>query len=269
MFQYVRGVQERTILVDETPVRLSEAGGGPTLLMIHGWGASRRYWHGTIEALSARARCVAPDLIGCGDSGRPAQAYTVDALADFVARLIETLEAGPVLLMGHSMGGLLCAQMAALRPALVSRLVLANAPVRGEDALYPKSRLMMWPVARWIAYAMLHWEATRAWMTRDYTHATPFPRELIGEAARCDYRPLIESALSVRDADATELLGRIRAPTLVIGSDRDRMVRPSQADVAHRAIAGSQLHVFEETGHCSMLDRPDAFAARVAEFFGL
>lgn len=262
-------MQERTIYVDETPVRLSEGGSGATLLMIHGWGASRRYWHSTIEALAPRARCVAADLIGHGDSGRPPGAYTVEALADFVARLIETLDAAPVRLMGHSMGGMICAQAAALRPALVERLAIVNAPIRGADALFPKSHVMMWPVVRWAAYLMLQWGPTRAWMTRDFTHSCPFPPELRGEAARSDYRPLIESAMSIRDGDVTGLLGRIKAPTLVIGSDHDRVVRASQVEAAHRAIGGSQLHVFEETGHCPMLERPEAFAERVAAFFGL
>lgn len=269
MFQYVRGVQERTILVDETPVRISEAGSGPPLLMVHGWGASRRYWHGTMEALAPRARCLAADLIGFGESGRPPRAYTVDALADFLARLIETLEVAPVRLMGHSMGGMLCAQAAALRPALVERLALVNAPIRGADALFAKSRVMMWPGVRWMAYLMLHWGPARAWMSRDYTYAIPFPPELRGEAARSEYRPLLESAMSVRDADVTELLGRIRASTLVIGSDHDRVVRASQFEAARQAIAGARLHLFEETGHCPMLERPEAFVARVAEFFGL
>lgn len=234
--------------------------------MVHGWGASRRFWHGILDALGSRIACAAPDLIGFGDSDHPPGGFAVEDLADFIGNLVEALGARPLTLMGHSMGGMVCALLAARRPELVERLVLVNALVCGKRALYPKSRVMMLPLIRWMAYALYQVRPTRRWLTRDLTYACPLPVELQDEAVKGSYRSMLGCALSVRDADLTDVLGRITVPTLLIGTDRDHVVHPSQFEELRKGIPGARTWFLEETGHCPMIERPKEFVSRVGDF---
>ncbi len=82
---------------------------GPTVLRLHGLGASGRSWRLVAERLAPAMRVVCPDLLGFGRSPWPPVAYRV---ADHLAALEETFgrddgETEPLLLVGHSTGAVL------------------------------------------------------------------------------------------------------------------------------------------------------------------
>jgi pimeloyl-ACP methyl ester carboxylesterase len=255
-------VRERTIRVGGADVRLVEAGEGPLVMLIHGWGGSPRFWERVHEPLASRGRCVAPDLAGFHASGR----VTIPALADGLVELAAALDPAPARWVGHSMGGMISASVAASRPEAVARLVLVNAPIRGARALFGRTRLMLaWPLRR-LCWAMLRFGPTRGLITRDFSWACAFPEALGRELARGPYEALVQSARALCETDLTPVLGRIAAPTLVIGSDHDRLVRADQFEAACAGIGGARREIFAETGHCPMIERPDAFVRAVEGF---
>jgi 3-oxoadipate enol-lactonase len=222
--------------------------GGRVILWVHGWGASPRFWDGTVRSLGG----TAVDLLGAGK--------TVEQLADFVAGQ------SPEVLVGHSMGGMICARVASRRPSWLRKLVLVSAPICGRRALFWKSYALMAPGMRWLAYAMLKGGPTRRLMTRDFTYVAPLPPELLDVTGRDAYGPLVSTALSVRDTDLTDALGQIAAPTLIVAGDHDAMVRADQFELARARIPGARLDVIPECGHCPMIERPEAFERSVSEF---
>ncbi|WP_373684615.1 alpha/beta fold hydrolase [Ramlibacter montanisoli] len=101
-------------------------GGGPTVLMLHGIGGGHLAFAPQVETLAtAGYRAVAWDMPGYGHSA-PIEPYTFKGLAHSCIRLIESLKCQQVILLGHSMGGMVAQEVVARRPDLVKRLVLCG-----------------------------------------------------------------------------------------------------------------------------------------------
>lgn len=106
-------------------------GDGPTVVLLHGFPESRLSWKRQLPALAkAGFRAVAPDLRGYGHSPTPSEvdAYRIPAIAEDVAELIESLGAGPCVLVGHDWGAATAWTLAMMRPELIRKLVILNVP---------------------------------------------------------------------------------------------------------------------------------------------
>ena len=109
-----------------TPASGTQSGGArgrELVLCVHGMSGAATNWTDLMAELAPDFDCAAVDLPGSGFSPPPATGagYSVTAHAGTVARLIETLGAGPVHLVGNSMGGAVAVRLAARRPDLVRR----------------------------------------------------------------------------------------------------------------------------------------------------
>ena len=108
-----------------TMVRAVRAGqGDTTILLIHGFGESLTTWRAVFDPLSARAKVVAIDLPGFGASQKPDTLYSLAAQTERLSRFIDRWTPGPLIVMGHSMGGELAASLALARPDRVGLVVL-------------------------------------------------------------------------------------------------------------------------------------------------
>ncbi len=106
-------------------VRTVRAGSGDTtLLLLHGYGESLTTWRATFDALAIGHRVVAIDLPGFGASAKPDVPYSLPAMTERLSRFIDHWTTGPLVLVGHSMGGELAASLALARPDRVKLLVL-------------------------------------------------------------------------------------------------------------------------------------------------
>lgn len=214
-------------------------GDGPPVLMIHGLGASSRYWD-TLAALSPRFRATVPDLLGFGRSPKPADAtYDIDGHVASIAPLITP---GSVL-VGHSTGALIATAIAARHPEVVRAVVLVGMPAydSAEEASRAIARLG-WlarttaenrPSARWICTAMCHLRPLAAVLAPLAVRDLPAPVARDGvmhtwpsysrtlRSVVLDYRPLpdlvaaqrpITLLYGNRDPEtSTEAVGRLRA----------------------------------------------------------
>src|SRR5262245_62645954 len=93
--------------------------GDPTIVLVHGWTCDRSFFGPQVDHFARRHRVVSVDLRGHGESDKPDGAYPIAAYADDIAYLIGQLGLGPVVAVGHSMGGLAVAGLAASHPQCV------------------------------------------------------------------------------------------------------------------------------------------------------
>jgi pimeloyl-ACP methyl ester carboxylesterase len=204
------------------------------LVFVHGLSASSRWWRDVLPPLGDRdARLL--DLPRFGRGFLPA-----DATA-WLARELE--ESGPVVLVGHSLGGLVCATVAAERPELVQALVLV-APVGAPAS--QSLRTYATGLARTIVTA-------RAGLLRT----------IAADAARTGPEALL---LGARFAVSARFAGAISAPTLLIWGARDNLVPVALAAEWQRAIPGARLEVIDGAAHVPMVETPSAFAERLLQF---
>jgi len=110
-------------------LRTVRAGGGggagdTTLILLHGYGESLTTWRAVFDPLAAHAKVIAIDLPGFGGSAKPDVPYTLAAMTERLSRFLDRWTTGPVVLVGHSMGGELAASLALARPDRVKLLVM-------------------------------------------------------------------------------------------------------------------------------------------------
>ena len=106
---------------------------GKTVLLLHGKNFNGYYWKDIIPALSQKGfRVIVPDQIGWGRSDKPDLHYSFHMLASANKTLLDSLGVRKIILIGHSMGGMLAARFALLFSEMVEKMVLEN-PIGLED----------------------------------------------------------------------------------------------------------------------------------------
>jgi 2-(acetamidomethylene)succinate hydrolase len=113
-----------------------ERGRGPLLLLLHGITANARVWDPVAEALAGRYRVVAVDQRGHGQSEAPERGYGADEFARDVQALVEDLDGGPAVVMGHSMGARNALVAAGRYPGKVLACVAIEFAPGIESAVY-------------------------------------------------------------------------------------------------------------------------------------
>src|SRR2546429_6027570 len=127
----------RSCTIDlDGPVHYADFGGtGPTLVLVHGLGGSHVNWMAVAPALARDARVLAVDLAGFGRTPLGERSADVHANRILLDRFLEGVAAGPAVLVGNSMGGLVAMMEAALAPERVAGLgPVAPAPPRAAEA---------------------------------------------------------------------------------------------------------------------------------------
>src|SRR5213079_3467018 len=132
--------------VDGTRTRYLDAGHGPPVLFLHGLGASMYAWRKNLAAVAAAGfRVIAFDNRGFGLSDKPPGPYDNAAYARLAIALMDSLRVSDAVLVGHSMGGAIAAEVAIEHPQRVRGLVLVGSAGLGtrEPLLF---RVARWPV---------------------------------------------------------------------------------------------------------------------------
>ncbi len=222
-----------------------EGGLGAPLILIHGLGASSRWWFPLLPALtSARFRVIAPDLPGFGRSQGPSR--PISAAARAVIDLADRLGLSRFFLCGHSMGGAAAVHLAVHFGGRVRRLVLINsAGIPGVGGWRVLGRLVQ------------PWSWCPPW----------FYRTLIGDIVRAGPRNLLTAMAELRRHDMRPILPRVRAPTLVIWGERDRLTPLQHGRRIVERLPNARLEVIPKVRHLPMISKPDATSRLIVSFF--
>lgn len=238
----------------------------PAVVFIHGAGMDGSVWALQTRWFAHHGYSVlAPDLPGHGRTAGPGL-QTIDAMADWLGRLLATAGAGPAALVGHSMGSLVALATAARNPAAVARLALIGTAFEmkvGPDLLAAAA------ADSEDAFAMVNlWgHGARAGMgggeMPGYWMAGGGQRLL----QRGQPGVLSSDLVACNGFDAKELVGRITQPALVLQGTRDMMTPLKGAKTLAAALPNGQLRTFEGAGHMLMVEEGgEVLSALAADF---
>ena len=254
---------------------------GRTVLLLHGRNFSGFYWERVITLLTSRGfRVVATDQVGFGLSSRPNIHYSLHQMAANTKALLDHLGIARVVVIGHSMGGMLATRFTLLYPATVEKLVLED-PIGMED------------YRTFVPYASVEdlyrnemnatYEGFLKYQRSYYTSWKPEYEQYVrdqawvlstGEYPRVALASALTSEMAYEQPVYYEF-SRIRAPTLLIIGHEDRTVPgkarlssemkavagdyPKLARKTQDLIRGSKLIEVEGAGHIPHIERPEAF----------
>lgn len=251
-----------------------QAGEGPPLLLVHGWGGSSRYWQDTITNLSAIRTVYALDLPGYGQSPPMiVEAATPERLSRLLIEFAYTLRLERFDIVGHSLGASLAAYVAAGWPEQVNRLVLACAGTYRNRYERRLIRIMHRVVAFWL-------RLRQPWMGRipmmyhrigrRFFYHMPdddtLLRECVYDFLNMDRRTAKESAIGMVGHTLTSVLQQIDAPTLVVGATNDGLQPKYGPPSVARLVKNSQLAWIERCGHLPMVEQPEIFNELLRSF---
>jgi pimeloyl-ACP methyl ester carboxylesterase len=230
----------------------------PTVLFVHGAGMDHSVWPLQARHFAYRGwNALALDLPGHGRSAGELLT-SIEAMAGWLARLIEALGSGPAALVGHSMGALVAVEFAARSPEKVRQIALLGAapampvhPALLEAAARPEP-LGARMICDWGFGPAGHFGGHRSpgsWMLG---HALT----LLGGSAG----PRLHTDLAACNAwrGGPEAAGRITCRALVIAGEVDRMTPARQGASLAAAIEGAMFVSIPACGHMMMVERPDA-----------
>ncbi|MGE5285457.1 MAG: alpha/beta fold hydrolase [Actinomycetota bacterium] len=230
-----------------------EHGSGFPLLLINGLGSDHLEWLHQLPAFEARFRGIVFDNRGTGMTDVPPGPYTTAGMADDAASLLRALGIARAHVLGVSLGGMIAQEVALRHPDLVEGLVLGCTGPGGEHSVRPSAEAMA-------AFALAKGEDPEAELRRMlpflYTDACirERPEEIEGFVRRrLDHPTPPEGYLAQLSAavthDAGPRLGKIRAKTLVITGDADRLVNWENSLRLAGRIPGATLVVLPGAPH--------------------
>jgi len=269
-------------------VKPAAAANGHTVLLLHGKNFSGYYWERVIRLLASRGfRVVAADQIGFGLSSRPDIHYSFYQMASNTKALLDHLGIARVVVVGHSMGGMLATRFTLMYPGTVEKLVLED-PIGLED------------YRTFVPYASIEelykndlnatYESFLNYQKSYYTSWKPeyelYVRDQAWVLATGEYpRAALASALTsemIYEQPVCYEFSRIAAPTLLIIGREDRTVPgkarlspqmkaiagdyPKLGKKTQEMIPGSKLVEVPGSGHIPHIERPEAFDTALLAF---
>jgi pimeloyl-ACP methyl ester carboxylesterase len=244
---------------------------GPVVVLLQGLGLSSRFWFDVPEVVArdpARPRRVlAIDNRGTGKSHRPRGVWTMGAMADDVAAVLDDVGARDAVVAGISMGGMIAQHVAIRHPARVrglclfattpgflygampkrsAMLRLLSIPLGGKQAGRNLARLLL-PESKWHRAREILSEWPNA-MRDERTSGATFAAHLFAASTHM----------------SAPHLGRIGCPVVVVTGDSDMLVPRRNAEVLVRRIPGAELEVVPDAGHAVFAEDRDLVRRMVA-----
>ena len=241
------------------PIFYTIQGQGPSLLMVHGLGASSYCWRHNVENLQKDFRVITVDLWGFGRSSKKRTSEMgLDDHVKILIDLMDDLKIQHFHLLGHSMGGHICLWLARQYPGRVEKLV-AVAP-----ASHPKIAPVGLRKLAWIA----HWTpliVNRRFIRTALQREIKDPSLITDEVIDAYLSPYLDpdshhsfaAAIAVlNDRRVYKQLEHIKCPVLLLLGKKDRVVKLKTIEQIHKRLPNSQLHTHETCHHLPMEEDP-------------
>jgi len=256
--------------VGDIELSYERAGSGPPLLLIMGMSGTMRHWgEPLLDDLRRDFDTIVYDHRDIGESSRTGEPFTIAALAEDAARLLEALELESAHVMGISMGGMVAQELALAHPEYVRTLLLGCTYCGGEGG-----RLASEEVLRRLAEGMSSGDRERAIRTAWEVNVSEqfaadedaYARFLAAGVRYGVPVPVImEQMRAIAGHDTSERLADLRMPTLVVHGTVDQMLPVENGRMIAERIPGARLETFEDVGHLFFWEEPQRAGDLVRE----
>ncbi|RLB42344.1 MAG: alpha/beta hydrolase [Deltaproteobacteria bacterium] len=227
-----------------------------TIVMIHGAGGRAEIWNAQIRPLGKEFNAVAIDLPGHGNT--PKGTYTdISDYARWLGEIIESCCEGPVVLMGHSMGGAICQALAIERAVLLRGMVLVSTGARLK-------------VAPAILDGLKEDFDKTVELIIKYAYSASAPPVMLSQGAdlmkESGPEVLYSDFAACNRFDLRSKISEITVPTYIVCGEDDKLTPPSLSQKLAKEIKSSKLSIIPNAGHMVMIEAWKAFNSAVSEF---
>ena len=261
---------------------------GECFILFHGKNFNGYYWKNVIPMLTSRGfRVIVPDQIGWGKSDRPNLHYSFHQLTDNNKKLLDSLNLKKVVVLGHSMGGMLATRFTLMFPDTVSKLILEN-PIGLEDyrtfVPYAPLEMLEQNELKATAESVENYQKSYfpVWKSEYQQYAAAQAADLklknypqVAFVNALTYQMIYEQPVVYE-------FGNIKVPTLLIIGQADRTIvgknrvpkgivndygqYPRLGRATRDKIKDAKLVEIEGVGHIPHIQTPDEFERAIADF---
>lgn len=260
----------KAVRVGDLKISYSQAGMGPTLVLLHGGMEDSRSWSRQISDLSIDHTVFAWDAPGCGQSSDVPETWRMPNFADALANWLAAVGVERPHVLGLSWGSSIALEFYHRHPHVPASLILASAYAGWAGSLPPDE------VSARHSGIIAAANATREALLQAWPGVLSgaAPKQLVEEILDIavdntglshpgGYRAM---AHSMAEADLRHVLPEISVPTLLVYGELDERSPLSVAENLRRNIPGAELEVIPGVGHLPNAEAPDAFNAHVRGF---
>jgi aminoacrylate hydrolase len=239
--------------IGEITLNVEEQGVGPAFIFVPGLVGLLNAWGFQMAEFSKRYRCIAFDHRGAGDSDKPADSYSTQAIARDVIALMDTLGIDKAHVAGTSTGGCVLQNLAIDYPERLRCCIFSNTWIKADEYI---NRVQMTRKRIALSYGPEEYVKVSSLFTNgamQFRYDLDKVMELEARALKTigPVEVLVRRLDMTMSHDRSTELHRIRNPSLVIGTRDDATVPFYQSEDLHRMVPGSRLIIVEEGGHYS------------------
>jgi pimeloyl-ACP methyl ester carboxylesterase len=250
----------------------------PPLMLLHGFGASIGHWRHNLEVLSQSHTVYALDMLGFGASEKASANYSAALWVEQIYDFWQTFIRQPVVLIGNSIGSLICLAVAQAHPEMVAGIAMLSLPDPSvREDMMPKFLLpAIATIEGWFTSPLLlkavfkivrRPQVVRPWARIAYANPEAVTDELVDilvgpaqdRGSAQAFSAILKAMTSAKfGPKVKEVLPTLKMPLLLIWGRQDRMIPYSQAEQFIRYNPQLQLIEIDQAGHCPHDECPDA-----------
>jgi pimeloyl-ACP methyl ester carboxylesterase len=254
-------------------IRYNVVGGGPPVVLVHGWLSSSRIWEQLAGRLAQRFTVYTLDLSGFGESDKPLSGYGIRNGSRLLYAFCAHFGLTRANVIGHDLGGAMAVKLAADHPDVVGRLVIICAPADEDQLDLPT---LLWlatvPVIGPIFYSLgrAARPVRRLWMRPFVADSDDLTEEIVDDAGRSTPAAVSKTlSISRREISRGRLARQariIKVPFLVVAGEEDQIVDPQAVGVWAEGVERAEICLMDECGHMPMVERVAEFNAQILAF---
>jgi pimeloyl-ACP methyl ester carboxylesterase len=246
---------------DVVAANVKVEGSGPTIVLIHGFGAAIDWWDEIAPQLATDHRVIRIDLIGHGGTAAPDSGYSIERQAQLVSSILDKLAVDRFTVVGHSMGGEVATALAEMKPERVERMVLIDSPPIAATTFTLLTKAYFAPVLGEFLSRFPIERAMRRGLEQGFAPGFPVPERFVADLRQLTYtamRGAHDESEDLRKAKAPyERIAALKPlpPLVVIFGNQDAIVPPDDAKLFEQ-VPGARVVMIEGAGHSPMVESP-------------
>jgi non-heme chloroperoxidase len=259
-------VEKSIVLNDNTRLQYAEQGDptGVPVIFLHGYTDSWHSFESIFPHLPGNIHAFAISQRGHGDSDKPVNGYEMRNLANDVAQFVKKLELGYVIIVGHSMGGMVAQRFMLDYPVLTRGVIIAASACsyknnKGVQELWKSVLDLKDPVD-----PSFITEFQKSTIKRPVENA--YFTKLVQESKKLPARVWQSAMNGFMKVDYLDELTTTTTPVLIIWGNKDIICSRRDQNNLLKSIRNSRLQVYNNTGHAVHWEEPKRFAADVIDF---
>jgi non-heme chloroperoxidase len=238
---------------------------GIPLILLHGYADSWRSFERVLPYLPKFIHTFALTQRGHGDASRPIAGYSPFDFETDLAGFMDALKLETAIIAGGSSGGIIAMRFAIDYPNQVLGLILAGSPLTLIDK---PGVLALWDSTISKLEDPIDSSFARRFMMSQLAQQVPqaFLKTMLRENLKVPARVWKATLKGLLEDDSSEKLNKIKAPTLIVWGDEDKVIPRSDQDILLERITGSRLVVYSGAGHVLYWEEPARFALNLVAF---